>query len=84
MTIFNLLGRLSEHEVIEVSVRREQPCQLLASVKHPRLHGVLRKVQNLGGLFDRLVVIVDEVNDFAVIRRYLREAAAQLRGSVGA
>jgi hypothetical protein len=51
------LSRLSKHEVIEVPVRCEQACQVLAGIKHPRLHGVLRNVENLGDVFDRLVVI---------------------------
>jgi hypothetical protein len=79
---FNL-SRLSKHEVIEVPVRCEQSCQVLASVEHPRLHGILRKVKDLGDLFDRLVVVVDKVNDLAVIQRHLRNTAAQLRASVG-
>jgi hypothetical protein len=65
--------------VIEVPVRCEQSCQLLASVKHPRIHGVLRKAKNLGDFFDRLLVVVNEVNDFAVIRRHLCNTAAELR-----
>jgi hypothetical protein len=38
------LGRLSEYEVLKVSMEREQPCQMLACVKHPRLHGIPRKI----------------------------------------
>jgi hypothetical protein len=75
---FNL-SRLSKHQVIEVPMR----CEQSAGVKHPRLHGVLRKVKDLGDLFDRLLVVVNEVNDFAVVRRHLGNTAAQLRASVG-
>jgi hypothetical protein len=80
---FLTLSRVSKREVIEVPVRCEQSCQVLASVKHPRLHGVLRKAKNLGDLFDRLLVVVNEVNDFAVIRRHLGNTASELRASVG-
>jgi hypothetical protein len=39
-----ILGRLSEYEAIKVSMEREQPCQMLACVEHPRLHGIPRKI----------------------------------------
>jgi hypothetical protein len=80
--VFNL-SRLSKHEVVEIPMRCQQSCQVPASIKHPRLHGVLRKAKNLGDLFDRLLVVVNEVNDFAVIRRHLCNTAAELRASVG-
>jgi hypothetical protein len=80
--VFNL-SRLSKHEVVEIPMRCQQSCQVPASIKHPRLHGVLRKAKNLGDLFDRLLVVVNEVNDFVVIRRHLCNTAAELRASVG-
>jgi hypothetical protein len=43
-------------EVIKVPERCEQSCQVPASVEHPGFHGILRKVKDLGDLFDRLLV----------------------------
>jgi hypothetical protein len=42
--------------------------QLPARVEHARLDGGLGDPDDLGNLLDRLVVIVDEVDDFAVLR----------------
>lgn len=46
----------------------EQVGELLAGVEHPGLHRCLRNADDLAGLFDRLLVIVDEVDDLAVRR----------------
>ncbi len=47
----------------------EQVRELLAGVEHPRLHRALRDPDDRAGLFHRLLVIVDEVDDLAVRRR---------------
>src|SRR5262245_40230440 len=51
------------------SCRLEQLCQSLARIKHARLYGVLRNPDDLCDLFDRLFVIVDEIDDFPVFHR---------------
>ena len=38
----------------------------LARVKHTRLHGVLWDPDDLGDLIDRLLVVVDKVNDLTM------------------
>ena len=43
--------------------------QLLARVEHARLHRGLVDADNLGDLLDRFAVIINEVDDVAVLRR---------------
>src|SRR6185437_14026569 len=52
----------------------QQIGQFLARVKQPRLHRILRNTDDLGDFFHRLLVIVDEIDDFPVLRRKLRQA----------
>src|ERR1700754_2626540 len=51
--------------------------EALARMEKPRLHGVLRDRKDVRGLFHRLLVVVDEVDDLAMLHRELVEAAAQ-------
>ena len=51
--------------------------ELLARIEHAGLHGRLRDGQNLGGLGDGLLVIVDEVDHLGVVRREPQKSLAQ-------
>src|SRR5437667_1037151 len=51
------------------SCRFEQLCQSLARIEHARLHGVLRDADDLRHLFDRLVVVVDQIDDLPMVCR---------------
>jgi hypothetical protein len=54
-------------EVIEVAVLGQQLGKPSAGVEHPRFNGVLRHPDDLGDFLDGLVVIVDEIDDLAVV-----------------
>src|SRR5215470_13578787 len=51
----------------------------LAGIEHAGLHSVSRHRDDLGDLLDRLLVIVDEVDDLAMRGRELRQAVLQNR-----
>ncbi len=48
------------------SLSGHQLSDSLARVKHTRLHGVLWDAGDLGDLFDRLLMVVDEVDDLTM------------------
>src|SRR5436190_9925000 len=56
--------------------------QFPARVEHARLYGSLGGACNLGNVFDRLAVIVDEVQDLPVLVRQVANALAQQLGLV--
>ena len=68
--------------LIEVIVLGEQPREAPPGVKHPRLHGVLRYLNDLGDIFDGPMVIVDEIDDLAMLGREPGQALARLRSLV--
>src|SRR6516225_11343891 len=45
--------------------RRDQVSQLLARIEHARLDRALANADDIGDLFDRLAVVVDEVDHLA-------------------
>src|SRR5436309_1068946 len=47
----------------------EQLCQLLPRVEHARLHCVFGDSDDLGHLFHRFVVVVDQIDDLPMLRR---------------
>src|SRR5262249_37771762 len=49
----------------------EQIGQLLAGIKHARLHGALRNADDLADFFHRLLMVVDEIDDLAMRWRKL-------------
>jgi hypothetical protein len=49
--------------------RCNQIRQLLARVEHARLHSGLGDADDIGDLFDRFAVEVDQIDDLAVLRR---------------
>jgi hypothetical protein len=55
----------------------EQIGELLAGIEHPGLHRALRNADDRAGLFHRLLVVIDEVDDLAMRRRQLGDAGAQ-------
>jgi hypothetical protein len=54
-------------EIIEVAVLGQQLSKPSAGVEHPRFDRVLGYPDDLGDLLDGLVVIVDEIDDLAVV-----------------
>ena len=50
--------------------------QFPTRIKHARLHGRLDDANDFGNLFDRLAVVVSEVDDLAVLRRQPRQGPA--------
>src|ERR1700719_796158 len=69
-------------EMLEVATPGQQLGKPLAGVKHPRFDRILRHSDNLGDLFDCLVVVVNKVDDLAVIRRELCQARAALSAAI--
>src|SRR5262249_12873360 len=59
------------------SLRVERLRQPLARVEHARLGRVLRNANDLGGLFDRFLVVVHEIDDLPMFRRKSCEALSQ-------
>ena len=55
----------------------DQLGQLLAAIEHVGLHGRGRNAKDGRAIIDRLLVVVDEVDDLAVIGRELGQGAAQ-------
>src|SRR6478672_12078313 len=51
--------------------RRDEARQLPPRIEHARLHRGFAHADDLGRLLDRFAVVVDEVNDLAVLRRQL-------------
>jgi len=49
--------------------RLDQLGQFPTRIKRARLHGRLAYANDFGNLFDRLAVVVSEVDDLAVLRR---------------
>ena len=60
----------------------EQPRQSRASPGHSRLDRVFRDADNLRHLFERLLVVVDKVDDLAIFRRKFRQALSDDRTRV--
>jgi hypothetical protein len=58
---------------------REKIDKLFAGIEHPGLHRALRDPDHLCDLFDRLFVIVEEVDDFTMDRRELGINCAEWR-----
>src|SRR5215831_15402499 len=58
------------------SLGRDEDCKPLAGVEHAGLHGVLRDAENLDDLADRLLLVVDQIDDLGVLARKGRERAA--------
>src|SRR5262249_36115594 len=56
---------------------RDQLRQLLARVEHTRFHRGLVDADNLGDLLDRFTVIVNEIDDLAVLGRQPSQGAPQ-------
>src|SRR5690242_16039346 len=50
-------------------LRRDERRETLARIEHARLHRVLRDAENLADLADRLLLIVDQVDDLRVLAR---------------
>src|SRR5213080_99564 len=59
------------------SLNDHQLSDPLARVKHTRLHGVLWDPDDLGDLIDRLLVVVDKVNDLTMGGRQLCRTVEQ-------
>src|SRR5262249_16694081 len=59
------------------SLRLEQLRQPLARVEHARLDRVLRNANDLGGLSDRFLMVVHEIDDLPMFRRKSCEALSQ-------
>src|SRR5215510_3792411 len=55
----------------------DQSGEALAGVEHAGLDRVLGDGEEVGDLLDRLLLVVDEVDDLTVLGRQRREAAAQ-------
>ncbi len=55
---------------------------MLAGIEHPGLHRALGNTDDRAGLFHRLLVVVDQVDDLAVRRREFGDAGAQDRTGV--
>src|SRR5512140_2159302 len=55
----------------------EQFGQFLARIKQARLDGVLRNADDFSDFFHGFLVVVDEIDDFPVVRRKCRQALAQ-------
>src|SRR6266545_7418421 len=49
--------------------RLEQHREPLARIEHARLHRIEGDAEDLGDLLDRLSLVVDEIDDLAVLRR---------------
>jgi hypothetical protein len=73
-------GGLSQ--VIEVIVLGEQLGEPLTGVEHPRFHGVLRYLDDLSDLFDGFVMVINEVDDLAMLGREFFQAVAELGAAV--
>ena len=58
--------------------RRDEARQLPPRIEHARLHRGFAHADDLGRLLDRFAVVVDEVNDLAVLRRQLCQRLAVL------
>src|SRR3981081_985419 len=62
----------------------EQVGELLAGIEHPCLHRALGNPDDRAGLFHRLLVVVYEVDYFAMRRRQLCHAGAQNLAGIAA
>src|SRR5262245_22677823 len=56
---------------------RKQFAQPLASVEHSCFSGTLPDSNNLGGIIDRSSVVIDQIDDFAMRWRQLRQTISQ-------
>src|SRR5262249_29813719 len=56
---------------------RDEVGQFLARIEHARFDRGLANADDIGDLFDRFAVVVDEVDHLAVLRRQLGQGAAQ-------
>ena len=52
--------------------------ELLAGIKHAGLHGGGRDAENLRGVVNRLLVIIDEVDNLTVFARELGQASRSI------
>src|SRR5215472_6350526 len=66
----------SGRETVDASAL-EQIGKLLAGIEHPRFHRALGNADDLADFLDRLLMIVDEVDDLAMRRRQFCHAGAQ-------
>src|SRR6185437_13980659 len=58
------------------ALRRDQGSEALAGIEHAGLNGVLRDAEDLDDLLDRLLLVINQVDDLGVLGRELLEAAA--------
>jgi hypothetical protein len=65
-------------EVIEVAVVGQQLCQSPTGIEHAGFYSIFRCPNNVGDFFHGFIVIVYEINYFAMFPRHLSEAAAPL------
>ena len=69
-------------ERLERLSRLEQLRPLAASIEHPALHGVAGYAEDARRVLHRFFMVVDEVDDFAMIARQACEASAQHLGAM--
>src|ERR1700743_610957 len=71
-------ARVERKPLIQLSLLRRQGVdagalqevgELLAGIEHPRLHGALGDADDRAGLFHRLLVVINQIDDLAVRRR---------------